>query len=286
MKAFLLLVVLLASPLSSAQPSHPLEGRIWAVESAAFIARDALFDRLPAGGWLLLGEQHDHPEHHRLQAEWITALAERQQLGSVALEMADHSQQSDLDDARGKGDTITPEALHWQTGWPWALYGEVIATALNRAPAVAAADLTRDEQRQAYREGAPEGDLGDEHAAFMQDLLYESHCGQMPRNALGGMRQVQLARDQQMAQVLRRYTDATRTGVMLTGGIHARRDLGIPRWLSGPVVSVLMVSADDGDAPADYLPDGLPGYPVADYLLFTRSLPDRDYCAEFADQQD
>lgn len=287
MKLLLLLAVLIASPLVSAQPTDlPLQGRIWSVESATFISREALFDRLPAGGWLLLGEQHDHPEHHRIQTEWIEALADRQQLGAVALEMADHSQQAYLDAARGKGGTITPEALHWQTGWPWAMYGEVVTTALNRAPAVAATDLTRDEQRQAYREGAPEGDLGNDHADFMRDLLFESHCSQMPRNALDGMRQVQLARDQQMAQVLRRYTDATRTGVMLTGGIHARHDLGIPRWLSGPVVSVLMVSADDGDDPTAYLPDGLPDYRVTDYLLFTSVLPDKDYCAGLEDKQD
>ncbi len=285
MKTLLLLAALLISPLASAQTSSPLEGRIWAVESASFITRETLFDRLPVGGWLLLGEQHDHPEHHRLQAEWIRTLAERQQLGSVALEMADLSQQGYLDAARGKGDKVSPETLHWQPGWPWSLYEEVVITALNRASAVAAADLPRDAQRRAYREGAPEGDLGESHASFMRDLLYESHCGQIPHNALDGMRRVQLARDQQMAQVLRRYTDAARTGVMLTGGIHARRDLGIPRWLSGPVVSVLMVSADQGDNPAEYLPDGLPGYPVTDYLVFTRVLPDKDYCAGFEDRR-
>ncbi len=285
MKALLLLAALLASPLSSAHPPHPLEGRIWAVESATFISREELFDRLPAGGWLLLGEQHDHPQHHRIQAEWIAALADRQQLGAVALEMANHDQQQALDAALGQGDAVTPEALHWQTGWPWSLYGEVIATALNRASAVAAADLTRDEQRQAYREGAPHGELGEVHADFMRDLLYESHCGQMPHTALDGMRQVQLARDQQMAEVLRQYTDAARTGVMLTGGIHARRDLGIPRWLPGPLVSVLMISADNGDTPVDYLPDGLPGQPVTDYLLFTSALPDKDYCAGFTEKR-
>ncbi|GAA0791326.1 ChaN family lipoprotein [Marinobacterium sediminicola] len=284
MKALLAFTLMCFSALNWAQPAHPLEGRLWAIESAEFITTEALFERLPAGGWLLLGEQHDHPEHHRIQTRWISALADRQQLGSVALEMADHSQQTHLDAARGKGDRLTPEMLHWQEGWPWTLYGEVVSTALNRAAAVAAADLTRDEQRRFYREGAPQGELEDEHASFMRDLLYESHCGQMPRQALDGMRQVQLARDQRMAEVLRQYADDRRTGVMLTGGIHARRDLGIPRWLHLPVISVLMIPADGSEAPTDYLPQGLPGHPVADYLLFTTALPDKDYCASFEEQ--
>lgn len=286
MRALLLLMLLLAGTTTGmTQTPHPLEGRLWAVDSGQFLRREELFDRLPPGGWLLLGEQHDHPEHHRIQTDWIIALAERRQLGSVALEMASLEQQPYLDAARGRGDQASPESLHWQSGWPWSLYAEVVRTALNHAPAVAAADLPREDQRHAYREGAPGGDLGQEHAAAMRELLYESHCGQIPQHALDGMRQVQLARDQRMADVLRRYADTARTGVLLTGAIHARRDLGIPRWLSRPVVSVLLVPVDAGDSPDDYLPDGLAGYPATDYLLFTSALPDRDYCADMAPER-
>lgn len=278
--ALLLLATRFVALPAQADTSHPLEGRIWSVETAEFISRENLFDRLPKGGWLLLGEQHDHPGHHQLQAEWIERLAARDQLGAVALEMADHTQQAVLDQALGQGGSVTPEALAWQPGWPWALYQDVVITALNHAKVVAAADLTRAEQRQAYQKGAPEGELEAAHADFMRNLLYESHCGQIPRQALDGMRQLQLARDQHMARVLSRYVDSERTGVMLTGGIHARRDLGIPRWLKPPVVSVLMIPADGGTNPATYLPDGLPEHSVADYLLFTTTLPEKDYCAE------
>lgn len=277
----ILLLGLLWAVLLPAKAASVLEGKIWDIDAQSFVSRDQLFSQLPAGGWLLLGEQHDHPEHHRLQAEWIRILAAREQLGAVALEMADHSQQPYLDAALGLGDTMTAEPLHWQPGWPWALYSEVVSTALNHASIVIGADLTRDEQRQAYHEGAPEGDLGDSHAAFMRELLFDSHCGQLPRQSLDGMRQVQLARDQQMAARLQRHTEPRLTGVMLTGSIHARRDLGIARWMARtPVVSVLMIPADTGDAAEDYLPEPLGSQPSADYLVFTSILPERDYCAE------
>ncbi|MBR9827834.1 MAG: ChaN family lipoprotein [Oceanospirillales bacterium] len=281
MKYGLLLCLLTWAGVLQAQAPHPLEGRLWAIADARFLSPEQLFEQLPAGGWLLLGEQHDHPQHHQIQTEWILALAARQQLGAVALEMADHSQQGALDQALGHGQTITPEALQWQSGWPWSLYGEVVSTALDHATAVAAADLTRDEQRAAYRHGAPEGELEHDHTEFMAELLFDSHCGQLPRQSLDGMRQVQLARDQQMARVLSDYADVQRTGVMLTGAIHARRDLGIPRWLALPATSVLMIAVNDDTAPANYLPTGLPGRDSADYLLFTRALPGQDHCAEF-----
>lgn len=286
MKLLVLLVLLLISPWLGANDAHMLEGRLWSVQEQRFVSREELFEQLPPGGWLLLGEQHDHPEHHRIQDRWISALAERQSLGSVALEMATHDQQPRFDSALGKGNAVTPEELDWNPRWPWSLYGEVVATALDRAVAVAAADLPPEEQRQAYREGAPQGELEGAHAALMRELLYEGHCGQLPRESLDDMRQVQLARDQQMAATLERYAMAGRTGVMLTGGIHARLDLGIPRWLSLPNVSVLMVMADGDHEPSSYLPDSLPGRRAADYLLFTSALEDKDYCAGLREKKD
>ena len=279
----LLLLGALALSLT-ARAAHPLQDQLWDLHEQRFVSPDTLFDRLPPGGWLLLGEQHDHPEHHRIQTEWIIRLAQRDQLGAVALEMADAGQQDAFDKARGKGSRVTPEDLRWQKGWDWGLYEQVVRTALDRAAAVVAADLPRGEQRKAYQEGAPEGELGEPHNAFMRELLFESHCGQLPASSLDGMRQVQLARDQTMAERLRRYSNPAMTGVMITGGIHARRDLGIPRWLNRPLVSVLMVSVEnDKQAPEDYIPEGLADHlPATDYLLFTAAIPSRDYCTELA----
>ncbi|MBV0932424.1 ChaN family lipoprotein [Marinobacterium weihaiense] len=278
----MLLIVPLAVPLAHADAT--LEGRLWSVAQQQFVSQHDLLEQLPRGGWVLLGEQHDHPEHHRIQADWIQALSQRDQLGAVALEMADHSQQRLLDAALGRDDVL-PEALQWQPGWPWRLYGEVVNTALARATAVVGADLTRDEQRQAYAEGAPRGDLGESHAVYMRDLLFESHCGQLPRQSLNGMRQVQLARDQQMAAQLIKHQQPQRIGIMLTGTIHARRDLGIPRWLQQvPALSILMIPVDNGTDPLHYVPNAVDGLPPADYLLFTTALPVKDYCAELAAQ--
>ena len=49
---------------------HPLIGQIWDVEPARFIDTTTLVQRLTNGRFVLLGEKHDNPDHHRLQA-WI-----------------------------------------------------------------------------------------------------------------------------------------------------------------------------------------------------------------------
>lgn len=280
MRAFALLLALTLP--SSALAQHPLNGKLWQVSQQRFLTQEELFQQLPAEGWLLLGEQHDNPDHHRLQQDWIEALAQRDQLGAVALEMATHAQQSELDQARGQGHTTTPEALNWNPGWDWTLYGAVVGTALDRAPVVVGADITRAEQRSAYQNGSTQGDAGALHADYMRQLLFSSHCGQLPKASLEGMRQVQLVRDQQMAERLERTHLDGRNGVMLTGSIHARQDLGIPLWFQRPVISVLLTPTEAGhNEPYDYLPESYPNAPAAaDYLLFTEAVVQQDYCAE------
>jgi uncharacterized iron-regulated protein len=280
MRRNLALLLALVIPLT-ALADHPLSGKLWHVASQRFVSQAQLFDQLPAGGWLLLGERHDNPHHHRLQQRWIARLAARNQLGAVALEMATTAQQPLLDRALGQGDNVTAQALEWNPGWPWEQYGPLVRLALERAPRVIGADLDRARQRLAYREGAPAGGQGELHANYMRLLLFESHCGQLPRDSLEGMRQVQLARDQQMAARLEQTDLGTRTGVMLTGTIHARRDLGIPLWLEKPALTVLLIPVQEAlRQPHDYLPESYPGAAVAaDYLLFTPAIAERDYCA-------
>lgn len=277
------LVLLLALTLPvSALAEHPLNGKLWHINTQRFLTYEELFGQLPADGWLLLGEQHDNPDHHRLQQHWIETLAQREQLGAVALEMADHTQQPLLNQAAGQGHSTTPADLNWNTGWDWELYADVVRSALNNSPMVIGADLTRAEQLRAYRDKTPRGDAGERHAAYIRQLLFSSHCGQLPKESLEAMRQVQLARDQQMAERLERTHLDGRNGVMLTGSVHARQDLGIPLWFQRQVISVLLTPTEAGhNEPYDYLPESYPNAPAAaDYLLFTEAVVQQDYCAE------
>ena len=56
---------------------------------AALLQTNARFDALLPADVLLLGEQHDAPEHQVIHSQVIAVLAQRSLLGAVALEMAD-----------------------------------------------------------------------------------------------------------------------------------------------------------------------------------------------------
>lgn len=262
-----------------------LEGRLWSVAQQDFVEKAHFLASLPPNTWLLIGEQHDHPEHQQWALRWIEELAAQERLGAVAFEMAHHQQQAALDRALGQAQ-ITPEALEWLAAWPWDRYQSVVEASLRLAPRVLGADLTRAEQLAAYREGAPQTALSSAQAEVLDQLIDEGHCQLLPQERLPQMRQVQLARDQQMALILSTTPLNEGIGVFLAGSVHQRPDLGVPRWLADGVqsVTVRLVALDERATPDAYLQPGVDGRVTADYLLWTSPLPAADYCAELRAQ--
>ncbi|WP_151670598.1 ChaN family lipoprotein [Nitrincola schmidtii] len=264
---------------------HPLAGQVWSSEIDELFSLTQFIDDLEKGSWLLMGEQHDHPDHHQLQTAILAKLAENNRLGAVAFEMANIEQQPLLDEWLGRGDDVEPEQLNWSPGWPWERYQQQVRQALNHATRVIGADLPRTGQMQAYQQGAAEGQLDHAHSHFMMELIFTSHCEMLPRANLSQMLQVQLGRDQQMANAMAANTDAEKVNVLIAGSMHVRNDLGIPRWLSINNTSLILMSLEDMTEPSKYLVEAYPEFPVgeltSDFLLFTPTMPEQDYCAAF-----
>ena len=72
----------------------PLVGRIVGADGLA-LQPAQLLAQCAAASICMLGEQHDHPDHHALQTWVIQALAARGQLAAVALEMVDAGRRVD-----------------------------------------------------------------------------------------------------------------------------------------------------------------------------------------------
>src|SRR5512146_211964 len=66
---------------------RPLVGRIWDVERARFVDASSAFDDLATARFVLLGERHDNPDHHALQARVVRELVARGRRPAVAFEM-------------------------------------------------------------------------------------------------------------------------------------------------------------------------------------------------------
>src|SRR6185503_4847194 len=119
--AVVALALLGATPLPEWQSTvgrdHPLVGSVWDVNTGSALTPQALITRLTARRYVLLGEKHDNPDHHRLQAWVVRELIAAGRRPSVAFEMfrADQADQiarhlaASPGDARGLGD-----ALEWR----------------------------------------------------------------------------------------------------------------------------------------------------------------------------
>ena len=285
--------------------NHPLTGRIWDVSSARFIERQSLVTRLARADFVLLGERHDNPDHHQLQAEVVRSLIALGRRPAVGFEMfslddagaiANHLELAP-NDAAGLG-----RAVNWdKSGWPdWAMYQPIVEAALAAKLPIVATNLPLATARKMSRDGLAlepsvrrelglDRPLSDAMLAAMAADIRSSHCGYASEESVKAMVDVQRARDAQMAQSL--IAAAGPDGAILVAGAgHVRNDYGIPVYLTAKVpgkqvISIAFLEVDNQKPDArDYaLPDA-DGLAPFDYLWFTPRVDDEDACEKFKSQ--
>ncbi|AKQ64524.1 Lipoprotein, putative [Myxococcus hansupus] len=286
---------------SSLSREHPLVGRIWDVKAARFVDLDTLRQSLTAAHFVVLGERHDQPDHHRLQAQLVQGIAASGRKPALAFEMLDVGQQAAVDTslakAPGDADALST-AVNWGgSGWPdWALYRPVFASGLEAGLPIVAANLPRSQVRDLVMRGpesmAPElrqrlgleTPLPEAVEQAMLEEQEEAHCGHLPKEMLGPMVQAQRARDAQLAD--RMLSADTGQGVVLiTGNGHARTDRAVPAQLAkrAPGKDVralaLLEVSEELLKPEDYVASlGTETLPF-DYAWFTPAVPMEDPCA-------
>ena len=263
----------------------------------------SMIDALAAADILLIGEQHDNAEHHRLQAWIVGELAKRERPLVVAFEMIDESQRGVLDDflkgwrqPGGPRDAATLGGLlAWDaSGWPdWALYQPIADAALaQRAPPavpILPANLPVALVRDIARSGLDAPGLDAALAETLRQAqtrdaavlavhaadIRESHCGMLPERLLGSFALAQYARDDAMARSLQRAYLSGARAVLIAGNGHARRDVGVPLHLARllPNAKVLSVGLLEGTANDSQVP--------FDHVWRTVSVERGDPCAAF-----
>lgn len=281
---------------------HALVGRIWDTRARAFVNEAKLLERARGAGLVLVGERHDNPDHHRLQARVLKMLVELGRRPAVVFEMLDVEQQSAIDQylARpGASAAGFGAALGWnESGWPaFEQYQPIFDVLFAARSPVVAGNLPRPRVRALVQQGLDA--LGERRArelgldrsfppALEQSLLEAlraSHCGHLPESMLAPMALAQHARDAQMADVL--ISVAKADAVLIAGSDHVRRDRGVPYYvtLRAPAASLLTLALFEVDAerldPASYVAAGPDAAPVFDFAWFTPRASDEDPCAAF-----
>ncbi len=286
--------------------NHPLTGRIWDVSSARFIDRQSLVTRLARADFLLLGERHDNPDHHLLQAEVLRGLIALGRRPAVGFEMFGLDDASAIanhlafapNDAAGLG-----RAVNWnKSGWPdWAMYQPIAEAALQARLRIVATNLPLATARKMSSDGLAAleprvvRDLGLDRppsesvfASIAADIR-DSHCGYASEESVKAMVGVQRARDAQMAQSLIAAGDPDGT-ILVAGAGHVRNDYGIPVYLTAKaagkqVISIAFLEVDNQKPePDNYaLPDPNGRLPF-DFVWFTARVDDENPCEKFKSQ--
>lgn len=259
---------------------HAELGQIRDLHSGERLTPEQLVARLAVVPHVLVGEQHDNPDHHALQLWLLRALEQRRKQGGLLLEMLASGQQPLADNVaqqmrEGRQIDDLPKALEWSNGWPWTLYGPIVRHGLAQDHGLRAANLDRAEIMAIYREQPVLQGHASTAATVREPLLAqirESHCDKLPVSQLPAMLAVQQQRDRRMAE---RLLAAPQPAMLFAGAFHVRRDLGVPLHLSDLGAS----------ATAQVLILAEVGKPVtaeqADYVWYTAALPAEDHCARF-----
>src|SRR5207247_11441699 len=191
----------------------------------------ALSSRPVAVRFVMLGEKHDHPDHHQLQARLLRALIDGDRRPAVAFEMLTPDQAPALArylaasprDAAGLGD-----AVGWKdAGWPaWSMYQPIAQAALDAGLPIVAANVSTATAR-ALMTGAATAPptlgarfgldraLTPEVEAAMAAEMRDAHCGHADSRMVASMITAQRVRDAAMAAAL---LDAGADGAVLIAG--------------------------------------------------------------------
>ncbi|KNH47809.1 ChaN family lipoprotein [Pseudomonas lini] len=281
MRVMVILAVLLLSACQHVPVvPPPVSGEIRDLRSGQTLTAQELLARLAKPSRLIVGEQHDNRDHHQLQLWLLQALGQRRPQGSLLLEMLTPDQQARVDHVRHASPLPAdlPNALAWQSGWDWNLYGPIVGFVLTQPYPLLAANLDTLEVRTVYAK-PPTLSGSRSNAPMVKDELLaqisDSHCGLLPTSQMPAMLAVQQQRDRRMAG---RLLAAPTPSLLFAGAYHARKDVGVPIHvldLDEPEAPTVLMLAEQGAEVTAAM---------ADYVWYTPATPPQDYCAQMRKQ--
>lgn len=209
----------------------------------------ALKRRFGETPWLLLGEAHDNPHHHRLRAQWLPAWVAggAGDAPRIVFEHFDREHDAALMQAqqdRPQGPVAAWvqaaqfDARAWQGERYQPLFDAAFAVAQQAGVRWVAGNFSRAEARATLMRQQPadpallarqDGATWD--VAAGQTLLAAvrtGHCNALPDEALTPMVAAQRLRDAALAQALQQGAGR---GLLLAGNGHVDRRHGVPRYL-------------------------------------------------------
>ncbi|WP_164659483.1 ChaN family lipoprotein [Tropicibacter sp. Alg240-R139] len=208
---------------------------------ASELVPDEILLKMAGADVVILGEVHDNPVHHRVQRDVVAALEPRAMVWEMlTAEGADRINRNLISEPEKLAATI-----RWaELGWPplsmylpifvaapdAPIYGALVPreAAQGAMEAGAAVAFGADAARYGLNVPLPADEQASREAGQMA-----AHCDAMPAEKLPVLVQIQRLRDAVLTRAI--LTAITETGgpvVVITGNGHARKDWGVPSFLT------------------------------------------------------
>lgn len=274
---------------------HELVGKIFSRPNNQQLTLDQVKHLAANAQFVLMGEIHTNPDHHRLQAEILQYMVDQGRRPAVVIEMISRAQQPVLEyfsaNPPNNADDIA-KRLEWgKGGWPdFAMYKPLFEIALKNKLTLRAGNLEKSTVRRlGGRVGSKLSD--DERSQLGLDFPLETetgkallkeiaaaHCNMLPETVLPLMVDIQRARDHVMASAL--LDPANKDGaVLIAGAGHTRLDWGVGALIDNGapnrVLSLAFMEVFEGAQPGDF---AAPSHHVT---IVTPRAEIKDHCAVF-----
>ncbi len=295
---------------------HPLVGRMFDCSKNAGIDLAELKQRIADNTLLILGETHDNPDHHRIQARLFRHFAEgRKSPPAAVFEMIPYDLQERLDTLRERkgidADDVF-DAVDWDhSGWPPRdLYRPLMQTVLALGAPIIAAGLPRTRIKALIQ--SPDSALSRQEIGILRlgplprDLqkalekdIVKSHCDMISPQTAHRMSLVQRMRDALMARHLALAHADHGSAALVCGDGHARKDWAVPLYirrqrtgsyfglqrkklpLPDPLVIWQAEIREKAKDVKDLMPEGTSPERLADIVIVTPRAKRKDQCEEF-----
>ncbi|WP_373235403.1 ChaN family lipoprotein [Cohaesibacter celericrescens] len=307
----------LAQDKSMLLADHPLVDTLWHLPSGKQIEdKHILADAVSEADYLLLGEKHDNPRHHRLQETVLAMVGHAGKQAHVVFEMLEPRHQDILDETyrtfemkpsecvspaqiekvkRESLDALASKLAWEQRGWPeWSIYKGVFKEALDNGMSLHGGNPDREVLMSVGRGGALsdeqlkdlkwDQDYSNTNRESLLDELVAAHCGMMGREAMTPLMTLQRLKDAHMARAMRQAKTKGEIAILIAGNGHTRKDRGVPLFIDqeDKVVSIAFVEVVRDETNMD----AYPSFDAAlyDYVWFTPRIDEIDPCDRFREQ--
>lgn len=235
--------------------------------------------------YILLGEKHTNPNHHRIRGEIISAFADSSPV--VVSEHLDFGRTAIwVDSVENSLDGCAFD----KKGWKWPMHEPLFATLYNAKIELIGGNISKAEARDIAINGEQKipnrlfelykaTPYSDSAFKILSQDLIKGHCGKLEVAKIPKLSAAQHTKDASMAAAM---TSAKNKKIFLVAGNgHVRKDYGVPRIISF-LDSAQKTAVVGFGSLGEYDDSKIENYrSMYDYIVLTQGVEEPDYCKQF-----